>query len=72
MFKNQLYYGIPDYLNNGTFLVLRPILYSNSKSNSNDVLDKMIKEATKNKEQIKQDKPSHLPHLSRTARRPAA
>ena len=50
MFKNDLCYGIPDYLNNGTFLVLRPILYSNSKSNSNDVLDKMIKEATKNKE----------------------
>lgn len=50
MFKNELCYGIPDYLDDGTFLVLRPILYSNSKSNSNDVLDKMIKEATKNKE----------------------
>ena len=49
MFKNNLCYGIPDYLDDGTFLVLRPILYSNSKSNSNHVLDKMIKEATKNK-----------------------
>lgn len=51
MFKNKLYYGIPDYLDDGTFLVLRPILYSNNKSNSSDVLDKMIKEATKNKEE---------------------
>jgi hypothetical protein len=48
MFKNELCYGIPDYLDAGTFLVLIPILYSNSKSNSSDVLDKMIKEATKN------------------------
>jgi hypothetical protein len=48
MFKNKLCYGIPDYLDDGTFLVLIPILYSNSKSNSSDVLDKMIKEATKN------------------------
>ena len=51
MFKNELCYGIPDYLDDGTFLVFRPILYSNSKSNSSDVLDKMIKEATKNKEE---------------------
>jgi len=49
MFKNELCYGIPDYLDDGTFLVLRPMLYSNSKSNSSDVLDKMIKEATKNR-----------------------
>lgn len=48
MFKNNLCYGIPDYLDDDTFLVLIPILYSNSKSNSIDVLDKMIKEATKN------------------------
>ena len=51
MFNNELCYGIPDYLDDGTFLVLRPILYSNSKSNSEAMLDKMIKEATKNKEE---------------------
>ena len=48
MFKNNLCYGIPDYLDARTFLVLIPILYSNSKSNSIDILDKMIKEATEN------------------------
>ena len=52
MFKNQLYYGIPDYLNDDTFLVLKPILYSNNKSNSDEMLEKMIKESTKNKEDI--------------------
>lgn len=51
MFKNELCYGIPDYLDARTFLVLRPILYSNSKSNSCDMLDKMIKEATSDKKE---------------------
>lgn len=51
MFNNKLYYGIPDYLDDGTFVVLRPILFSNSKSNSCDMLDKMIKEATSDKKE---------------------